>query len=114
MPALRGPRLRTWLSLPRSFGNLADNACKWAAARVRIAIEEVDGLRIVVADDGPGCAPDLLDSLGARGLRADETRPGHGIGLAIVRDIAEAAGGSLRFRPSASLGGLEVEVRLPR
>ena len=96
------------------LGNLADNACKWAASRVRIAIEGRDGLRIVVADDGPGCAPGLLDALGARGLRADETRPGHGIGLAIVRDIADAAGGSLRLRRSAALGGLEVEVRFPR
>jgi signal transduction histidine kinase len=96
------------------LGNLADNACKWATSRVDIVIEELDGLRIVVADDGPGCAPELLDSLGTRGLRTDETRPGHGIGLAVVRDIANAAGGSMHLRRSQALGGLEVEVRLPR
>jgi signal transduction histidine kinase len=87
------------------LGNLADNACQWAASRVRITIEERDGLHIVVADDGPGCAPELFDTLGARGVRADETRPGHGIGLAIVRDIAEAAGGGLCMRRSAALCG---------
>lgn len=95
-------------------GNLADNACKWAATRVRIEIDETDGLRIAVADDGPGCPADLIESLGTRGLRADQAQPGHGLGLAIVRDIAEAAGGSLQLRTSALLGGLEALVQLPR
>ncbi len=81
---------------------------------MQIDIDDTDGLLITVADDGPGCPPALRDSLGARGLRADETQPGHGLGLAIVRDIAEAAGGSLQLGASATLGGLEAQVRFPR
>jgi signal transduction histidine kinase len=96
------------------IGNLADNACKWARGQVVIELRERDGLEIVVADDGPGCPPELLATLGARGVRADEGKPGHGLGLAIVRDVVDAAGGQLEFRASASLGGLEVTARLPR
>jgi signal transduction histidine kinase len=96
------------------LGNLADNACKWAASRVHIEIDATDGLCIAVADDGPGCPADLLESLGTRGLRAGQAHPGHGLGLAIVRDIAEAAGGTLQLRASAALGGLEALVWLPR
>lgn len=95
------------------IGNLADNACKWAAGRVSIEIRDAGGLSIVVADDGPGCPPERLDSLGSRGQRADESKPGHGLGLAIVRDIVAAAGGQLAFGRSAALGGLEVRARFP-
>lgn len=96
------------------IGTLADNACKWAAHRAVIDIRDQDGLQIVVADDGPGCPDDMLAVLGARGRRADESMPGHGLGLGIARDIAEAAGGRLTFRRSPSLGGLEVTAQLPR
>jgi signal transduction histidine kinase len=96
------------------IGNLADNACKWAASRVRITIVQSDGWCITVDDDGPGCPAELMESLGKRGLRADESQPGHGLGLAIVRDAVEAAGGCLHLGVSPSLGGLEVVVRMPR
>lgn len=96
------------------LGNLGDNACKWAASRVQIDIDGSDGLCLTVADDGPGCPPDWREALGARGLRADERQPGHGLGLAIVRDIAEAAGGRLELGHSAQLGGLEARVCWPR
>lgn len=93
------------------IGNLADNACKWAASRVTIDVRDQPALEIVVADDGPGCSPETLASLATRGLRADESVPGHGLGLAIARDIVEYAGGTVAFGRSADLGGLEVTVR---
>jgi two-component system sensor histidine kinase PhoQ len=43
----------------------------------------------------------------------DEAVPGHGIGLAVAREIVEQYGGSLAFACSQGLGGLRVDVRLP-
>jgi len=94
-------------------GNLADNACKWAHAQVRIEIRERDSIDIIVSDDGPGCSAEDLESLGTRGQRADESVPGHGFGLAIARDIVEFAGGRLAFARSETLGGLEVTAHFP-
>lgn len=95
------------------IGNLADNACKWAARRVDIAVRHEGDWSITVADDGPGCTPEVIAELGSRGQRLDESRPGYGLGLAIVRDIAEHAGGSLELARSPALGGLSVTVQLP-
>ncbi len=92
------------------LGNLLDNACKWAKGRVEVHAERREGgLLVVVEDDGPGIAePDRLLGRGARG---DEATPGHGIGLAIVRDIALAYRGELRIGRSDN-GGARVEVWL--
>lgn len=95
------------------LGNLADNACKWARARVAISVVLGGELILRVEDDGPGCPPETLDRLIQRGLRLDETTEGHGLGLAIARDIVDYYGGRLRFCPSASLGGLCAEARIP-
>ena len=101
------------------LGNLADNACKWARAQVSIRVSEHGGpgsggrLAIVVADDGPGCPDDSLASLLQRGVRLDESRSGHGLGLTIVRDIVDLHGGRLLLGRSPQLGGLEVHVELP-
>lgn len=98
------------------FGNLLDNACKWARSRVRLRIapaaEAADALVFRVEDDGPGVPDELLGQLGTAGLRVDEGRPGHGIGLVIVGDIVGQYGGTLRYGRSA-LGGLQVDGRLP-
>ncbi len=92
------------------LGNLIDNACKWAAAAVRVrAAAREGGLLLTVEDDGPGIAEP--ERLVGRGVRGDEQVPGHGIGLAIVRDIALAYGGELRIGRS-ELGGACVEVWL--
>lgn len=96
------------------FGNLIDNACKWARSTVRIRItDEGRTLACTIEDDGPGVAAELLDQLGTAGTRTDEQRPGHGLGLSIVRDIVAQYEGELRYARSPDLGGLQVSVRLP-
>lgn len=100
-------------------GNLVDNAFKWCGHRVRIRAEsrttpksgEAD-LFILVEDDGPGVAPDMVRYVMQRGRRADSHIPGHGIGLSIVRDIVQLYGGSLEIGGS-QLGGAAVHVWLP-
>jgi signal transduction histidine kinase len=95
------------------LGNLLDNAAKWAVRRVHLTLRDEVGLRVRVEDDGPGVDPELTGTLLTRGSRLDETRPGHGLGLAIVGDIVRDYGGTLTFERSEALGGLMVTVALP-
>lgn len=97
------------------FGNLLDNACKWARSRValRVGADSSGALHAWVEDDGPGGKPDRLAQLTERGARADEHVSGHGLGLAIVSDIVAQYDGRMAFGRSAGLGGLSVEVMLP-
>ena len=95
------------------FGNLLDNACKWARQHVLLTVYDAPGLVVSLEDDGPGCAPELRQQLDQRGRRIDESTAGHGLGLAIVRDIVEHYQGSLVFGQSDSLGGFRVDVSLP-
>ncbi len=95
------------------LGNLLDNACKWARGRVRLTIAGGAGLDLVVEDDGPGVPPERIPELAGRGARLDESRPGHGLGLAIVHDIVAAYAGTVGFDRSPDLGGLRVHLTLP-
>lgn len=95
------------------LGNLADNASKWAQSRVDMRIRHENGLLIQVEDDGPGCTEDALKRLGERGLRLDESKEGHGLGLSIVRDIVDFYGGTIAYGRSAELGGFSVMVGIP-
>ena len=95
------------------LGNLLDNACKWATSAVRLDIAVGGALRIRVEDDGPGLDGVETEVMLERGTRLDETRAGHGLGLAIVRDIVALYGGRLALERSAALGGLCVEVTVP-
>jgi two-component system sensor histidine kinase PhoQ len=65
-----------------------------------------------VSDDGPGIPQDAADALLQRGMRLDESTPGHGIGLAIVKDIARSYGGQLSIKESP-LGGATITVSIP-
>jgi signal transduction histidine kinase len=99
--------------LAEMIGNLADNACKWAKAKVTIsASRSGDRLRIVVEDDGPGIARAAREAALARGRRLDESMPGSGIGLDIVREIAALYRGNLLL-DTGGQGGLRAELDLP-
>lgn len=93
------------------LGNLLDNAWKWAASTVSLALEGPEPLILIVEDDGPGVDAAALQSLDQRGVRQDEKMPGHGIGLSIVRSLVDEIGAEMVISASPSLGGLQVKIR---
>ena len=115
--------------LEEMIGNLVDNACKWAQSRVAIEVvadrpasdsaknDASDGgeksrVRIIVDDDGPGLSPAEREQVALRGARLDETKPGSGLGLSIVVELAGLYGGVLTLG-TAPIGGLRTELALP-
>ena len=100
--------------LEEMAGNLIDNACKWAHGRVRVAAQRAPGasLRLVVEDDGPGLDAAEQARVVERGERLDESVPGSGLGLSIVRDISKLYQGGLELGRSG-LGGLSAVLTLP-
>jgi len=100
--------------LTEILGNLMDNAYKYCAGRVRVKAESTpERLAITVADDGKGIGDEFAAQLFQRGKRADESVPGQGIGLAVVRETVELYRGSLSVGKS-DLGGAELRVELSR
>ena len=105
--------------LEEMVGNLVDNACKWAQSRVAIEVvansPTSDGkgrVRIIVDDDGPGLSAAEREQVARRGRRLDETKPGSGLGLSIVVELASLYGGVLTLG-TAPIGGLRAELALP-
>jgi len=102
------------------IGNLLDNAGKWARERVAIRAARAAGgdqdpapfLVAQIDDDGPGLDKSARAAAVERGKRLDESRPGSGLGLSIVVDLASIYGGSLELDESP-LGGLRAILRLP-
>ncbi len=108
--------------LDELLGNLIENAAKYGGGSVFVTIDPDDEdaprdpgyCRIWVEDDGPGIPEAERTRIFDRGVRLDTEKPGTGLGLAIVRDVAEIYGGSVTLSASEDLGGLLVELRLPR
>jgi signal transduction histidine kinase len=106
--------------LEEMVGNLVDNACKWAQSRVAIEVvadkpksdADKPRVRIIVDDDGPGLSPTERERVATRGQRLDETKPGSGLGLSIVVELANLYGGVLTLG-TAPIGGLRTELALP-
>jgi signal transduction histidine kinase len=112
-PRFRGEKQ----DLEEMLGNLLDNAFKWTDDEVIVAIEPFEQagrryLRCVVEDNGPGLPAALRDEMLRRGRRLDESKPGSGLGLSIVGDLAKLYTGSLVLEEAAS-GGLRAVLVLP-
>lgn len=103
--------------LRRVVRNLLDNARRHAAGGIAVAVADgPDGVVLTVDDDGPGIAPERRAEVFERFRRLDDARGagdgGAGLGLAIVRSIVEAHGGSVEVTDSV-LGGARLAVHLP-
>jgi len=106
--------------LEEMLGNLLDNACKWGKAHAYLtaAVESQTSaprrkkLKITIEDDGPGLSAEQRAKIGKRGLRLDETKPGSGLGLSIVSDLATSYRGRLTLDASEH-GGLKAIIELP-
>jgi len=100
--------------LTEILGNLMDNAYKYCKSKVRVAGDSnAERLSIRIGDDGRGIGAELAQELGQRGKRADESVPGQGIGLAVVRETVELYRGTLSVGHS-ELGGAEIRIELAR
>ncbi len=87
-------------------GPLMENAVRHARRRVLVSARPGE---LAIEDDGPGLGDAERERLRLRGQRADERPDGHGLGLAIASDLAEATDGHLELAPS-SLGGLQARL----
>jgi signal transduction histidine kinase len=104
------------MDLNEMLANIIDNACKWTIHTVSIhgCIDETaNQVVIAVEDEGPGLPPDSMDVVFRVGERLDEQVPGSGLGLPIVRDLAQLYGGEIRLE-NVDKGGLRAVLELPQ
>ncbi|WP_436529074.1 sensor histidine kinase [Actinoplanes sp. HUAS TT8] len=99
-------------------GNLVDNALEAVAGvpagsprRVRVLVrQEEDAVLVEVGDTGPGLTPDQADAAFRRGWTT-KPGPGRGVGLSLVRQVAQRYAGTYGISPGPS-GGAIFSVRL--
>lgn len=87
-------------------GPILENAVRFAATTVRLSGAN---RLLIIEDDGPGLGTAEREQVILRGQRADERPGGHGLGLAIANDLAQATDGLMELETS-DLGGLRVRV----
>ena len=107
------------LAVERALDNLVGNAVRYGSRAVLSLASGDRSVRFTVEDDGPGIPPGLRDEATRPFARLDRARnqdrgTGVGLGLAIANDIARRHGGALRLGRSERLGGLRVDLVLPR
>ncbi|MBD3677877.1 MAG: two-component sensor histidine kinase [Rhodobacteraceae bacterium] len=107
------------MAMERALENLIGNALRYGSrAGVSVCMDE-HKVRFTVEDDGPGIPEDQREQAVQPFVRLDNARnqdrgSGVGLGLAIANDIARRHGGSLTLSKSQSLGGLRIDLSLPR
>jgi signal transduction histidine kinase len=96
--------------LTEILGPLLENAVRFSRRQVRVASQSNAGKNLLsVEDDGPGIKMSEAAEMMVRGARVDQAGGGHGLGLAIARELVEATGGTITLGES-SLGGLRVDL----
>ena len=106
--SIQGVRSR----ISRAVTNLLDNAGKWSPSGGTVEVSVAEG-EVSVRDHGPGVSPEDAPHVFDRFWRAPNARsmPGSGLGLSIVKDVAEKHGGSVTFEPAPG-GGARFRLRL--
>lgn len=95
------------------LANLFDNARKWARTEVCLIVRKSQtAIGVCIEDDGPGVPRETHARILMRDIRLDESVPGTGLGLTIVKDIVEAYCGTIELY-EAAMGGLGVRLTLP-
>ncbi|MES2163940.1 MAG: ATP-binding protein [Pseudomonadota bacterium] len=101
-------------SLVAMLDNLVDNAIKYSpdGGRIAVTLASVDGVtRLVIADQGPGIAPELRGKVFERFYRIPgQEQPGSGLGLAIAERAAARNGARIALEDSGAGSGLTVSV----
>jgi two-component system, OmpR family, sensor histidine kinase MprB len=117
-------RLQPWImmgdttALERAVLNLLDNAAKWSPENGRVRVElrpDESGFAVLeVADGGPGIASGDRPHVFERFYRSSDARtlPGSGLGLSIVKQVAERHGGTV-WAGDAPEGGALLRMCLP-
>ncbi len=101
--------------LDEMIGNLVENAAKYGGGSVFITVESGDEfVELLIEDDGMGIPEEERIRIFDRGVRLDSGKPGNGLGLAIVRDLAEIYDGGVELEESEYLGGLMLRLSLKR
>lgn len=101
--------------LDEMIGNLVENAAKYGGGSVFVTVEDQgEMVAIIIEDDGRGIPEKDRARIFDRGVRLDSGKPGTGLGMAIVRDVAEIYNGTIELDESEDMGGLLVRLKLPK
>lgn len=105
------------MALARAFGNIIENAARYAKKKIKITEHDFDDhVEVIIDDDGPGIPDDRKADALRPFVRLDEARGqdtgGTGLGLSIAQTAIENHGGQI-FLENSELGGLRVRVVLP-